>query len=163
LLQQTRRHFFRDCAVGLGAMSLTSLLQRESFAANPLAPKPGHFTGKAKAVIYLFMAGGPSQLELFDPKPQLTKLNGQPIPDSMLAGKRFVFMDTFTKEKPKLLAARRKFAQHGSSGAWVSECLPHIGSIADDLAFVKSMQTNVFNHAPAKVFINTGSAQFGRP
>ncbi len=109
------------------------------------------------------MAGGPSQLELFDPKPQLTKLNGQPIPDSFLAGKRFAFMDTFTKEKPKLLAARRKFFQHGQCGAWFSECLPHLGSVADDLAIIRTMQTNVFNHAPAKVFINTGSPQFGRP
>jgi hypothetical protein len=163
LLEQTRRHFFRDCAVGLGAMSLSSLWQREARATNPLEPKPAHYKAKAKAVIYLFMAGGPSQLELFDHKPQLTKLNGQPIPDSFLAGKRFAFMDTFTKEKPKLLAARRNFSRHGKSGAWVSDCLPHIGSVADDLTFVKSMQTNVFNHAPAKVFINTGSAQFGRP
>jgi hypothetical protein len=100
---------------------------------------------------------------LFDPKPQLQKLNGQAIPDSYLEGKRFAFMDTFAKEKPKLLGVRRKFQQHGQSGAWVSECLPHIASIADDLTFVKSMQTNVFNHAPAKVFMNTGSAQFGRP
>ena len=163
LLKQTRRHFFRDCAMGLGATALTALLQRDAVAANPLTPKPSHFVAKAKAVIYLFMAGGPSQLELFDPKPQLTKLNGQPIPDSFLSGKRFAFMDTFTKEKPKLLAARRKFSRHGQSGAWLSECLPHLGSVADDMAIVRTMQTNVFNHAPAKVFINTGSPQFGRP
>src|SRR6266581_6444229 len=140
LLHQTRRHFFRDCAVGLGGLALTSLLQRETQAANPLAPKPAHHGAKAKAVIYLFMAGGPSQLELFDPKPQLQKLNGQAIPDSYLEGKRFAFMSTFAKEKPKLLGVRRQFAQHGKSGAWVSECLPHIAGIADDLAFVKSMQ-----------------------
>jgi hypothetical protein len=163
LLQQTRRHFFRDCALGFGATALASLLRGESQAANPLAPKPSHFAAKAKSVIYLFMAGGPSQLELFEPKPQLSKLNGQPIPDSFLAGKRFAFMDTFTKEKPKLLAARRKYFQHGQSGAWLSECLPHLGSVADDLAIIRTMQTNVFNHAPAKVFINTGSPQFGRP
>src|ERR1043166_2261701 len=89
LLQLTRRHFFRDCAVGLGGLALTSLLQRESLAANPLAPKPAPFGAKAKAVIYLFMAGGPSQLELYDPKPRLQQLNGQPIPDEYLKGKRF--------------------------------------------------------------------------
>ncbi len=165
LLVQTRRHFFRDCAVGVGGVALASLLQRDSFAgeANPLAPKAPHFPAKAKSVIFLFMAGGPSQLELFEEKPELVKLNGQPIPDSFLAGKRFAFMDTFTKEKPKLLAARRKFAKHGKSGATISECLPHLATVVDELAFVKSMQTNVFNHAPAKVFVNTGSPQFGRP
>src|SRR5947208_3428435 len=159
---RTRRHFFRDCAVGLGSIALTSLLQRDAHA-NPLAPKMPHFAAKAKRVIYLFMAGGPSQLELFDEKPKLTALNGQPIPDEFLKGKRFAFMDTFAKEKPKLLAARRKFAKHGQSGATVSECLPHLATVVDDLAFVKTMQTNVFNHAPAKVFVNTGSPQFGRP
>ena len=165
LLAQTRRHFFRDCAVGVGGMALTALLHRDGRAGevNPLAPKAPHFPAKAKSVIFLFMAGGPSQLELFEEKPELVKLNGQPIPDSFLKGKRFAFMDSFTKEKPKLLAARRKFAKHGKSGATLSECLPHLATVADELAFVKSMQTNVFNHAPAKVFVNTGSPQFGRP
>jgi len=163
MLDTTRRHFFHDCAVGLGGLALTSLLQRDGRAANPLDVRPSHHAPKAKAVIYLFMAGGPSQLELFDPKPQLQKLDGQAIPDSYLEGKRFAFMDTFAKEKPKLLGVRRKFARHGQSGAWVSDCLPHIASVSDDLTFVKSMQTNVFNHAPAKVFMNTGSSMFGRP
>src|SRR5712692_6407242 len=116
LLNRTRRHFFRDCGVGLGAIALTSVLERDG-QANPLALKPPHFPAKAKRVIYLFMAGGPSQLELFDEKPKLTALNGQPIPDEFLKGKRFAFMDTFAKEKPKLLAARRKFTKHGQSGA----------------------------------------------
>lgn len=159
LLARTRRHFFQDCAVGLGSLALTSLLR----ASSPLDPKPARFAGKAKAVIYLFMAGGPSQLELFDPKPELQKRHGEPIPDSFLEGKRFAFMSTFAKDKPKLLGVRRRFHRHGQSGAWVSECLPHIASVVDDLAFIKTMQTNVFNHAPAKVFMNTGSAQFGRP
>jgi hypothetical protein len=165
LLAQTRRHFFRDCAVGVGGMALTALLHRDGRAGevNPLAPKAPHFPAKAKSVIFLFMAGGPSQLELFEEKPELVKLNGQPIPNSFLKGKRFAFMDSFTKEKPKLLAARRKFAKYGKSGATLSECLPHLATVADELAFVKSMQTNVFNHAPAKVFVNTGSPQFGRP
>jgi hypothetical protein len=168
LLQRTRRHFFHDCAVGLGSIALGSLLHRATQAgipaeANPLAPKPTQFPARAKSVIFLFMAGGPSQLELFDDKPLMQKHHGQPIPDSFLHGKRFAFMDSFTKEKPKVLATRRKFAKHGRSGATLSDCLPHLASVADDLTFVKSMATNVFNHAPAKVFMNTGTNQFGRP
>jgi hypothetical protein len=163
LLRLTRRHFFKDCAVGLGGLGLTSLLSPEAFATGPMAAKPSQYPAKAKSVIYLFMAGGPSQLDLFDPKPKLSELNGKPIPDSYLAGKRFAFMNTFAKEKPKLLASSRRFAQHGRSGAWISECLPHTARIADNLTFVRTMQTDVFNHAPAKIFMNTGSAQFGRP
>ncbi len=170
LLYQTRRHFFKECGIGLGTLALTGLLhdgkvfaKETSPLANPLAPKKPHFAATAKSVIYLFMAGGPSQLELFDYKPKLQELNGQPIPDSYLKGKRFAFMDSFTKEVPKLLGTKRKFAQYGSSGAWISECLPHIAGIADDIAIVRSVATNVFNHAPAKVFMNTGSPQFGRP
>src|SRR5204863_8407697 len=117
--------------------------------ASPLTPKQPHFAPRAKSVIYLFMAGAPSQLELFDHKPDLQKRNGQPIPDSFVQGKRFAFMDTFTKEKPKLLASKRKFRQHGQSGAWVSECLPHFAQVVDDVAIVRSLATNVFNHAPA--------------
>src|SRR5215213_8738044 len=160
LLRSTRRHFFRDCGAGLGAMALGSLLAREAQAApatNPLAPRAPHFEPKAKAVIFLFMAGGPSQFELFDPKPELQKLHGQPIPESFVKGKRFAFMDTFSKERPKLLGTGRKFARHGKSGAWVSECLPHFAKVVDDVAFVKSVATNVFNHGPVKVFLIPGS------
>ena len=183
---ETRRHFFVDCGVGLGAAALGSLLagdrrvfatedspsrgksssRGESAAArerDPLAPRPGHFPARAKSVIYLFMAGGPSQLELFDYKPHLQKFSGQPIPESFIAGRRFAFMDSFTKEHPKLLGTVRSFAQHGSSGAWVSGLLPHMASVVDDLAFVKSAATDVFNHAPAKLYTNTGTVQFGRP
>ncbi len=169
LLSQTRRHFFHDCALGLGSIALASLLNDGRAKAagpalvNPLAPRKGHHTARAKHVIFLFMAGGPSQLELFDHKPKLAELHGKPIPDEFLKGKRFAFMDTFTKEKPKLLASRRKFAQHGQAGTWVSECLPHIAGIVDDIAVVRSMATNVFNHAPAKIFLNTGAPQAGRP
>ncbi len=167
LLLQTRRHFFRDCAVSLGSLALSSLLQGKASAAasavNPLAPKATHFPAKAKSVIYLFMAGGPSQLELFDYKPQLLERSGQPIPQSFIEGKRFAFMDTFAKETPKLLGANRRFARHGNAGAYVSECLPYTAGIVDDIAIVRSVATNVFNHAPAKIFINTGSPQFGRP
>jgi len=169
LLHLTRRHFFRECGVGLGTIALASLLRADTHAAekeelpSPLAPKPGHFKARAKHVIHLFMAGGPSQLELFDHKPKLNELNGKPIPDEFIKGKRFAFMDSFAKETPKLLGTRRKFARHGKQGTWVSECLPHTAGVADELCIVRSMQTNVFNHAPAKIFLNTGSPQAGRP
>lgn len=166
LLHQTRRHFFGNCALGLGSLALNSLLGESRAAApavNPLAPKKSHFPGKAKNVIYLFMAGGPSQLELFDYKPVLQELHGKPIPESFVKGKRFAFMDSFAKERPKLLATKRKFARHGKCRTWVSEALPHTAGIVDDIAIVRSMATDVFNHGPAKIFVNTGSPQFGRP
>lgn len=162
----TRRHFFQQCGVGVASMALGNLLCGRAGAAtltDPLAPMAPHFAPRAKNVIFLFMAGGPSQLELFDYKPVLQKFNDQPIPDSYMQGRRFAFMDTFAKEKPKLLGTVRKFAQYGQSGAWVSECLPHTAGIVDDLTFVKTVATDVPNHAPAKIFMNTGSAQFGRP
>jgi hypothetical protein len=131
--------------------------------ANPLSPRPGHFPARAKSVIYLFMAGGPSQLELFDHKPKLHEYNNQPVPESFIKGRRFAFMDLFTRQVPRLLATRRKFAQHGDARTWVSECLPHIASIVDEIAVVRSIATDVMNHAPAKLFVNTGTTQFGRP
>jgi hypothetical protein len=170
LLRQTRRHFFRDCGIGVGAMALGSLLQRDGAQAatalplaGPLDARPTHFAPKAKSVIFLFMAGGPSQLELFDHKPKLQELHSKPIPDSYIEGKRFAFMDSFTKERPKLLATKRKFSQHGKCGAWVSDCLPYTAQVVDNIAVVRTVVTNVFNHGPAKVFVNTGSPQFGRP
>ncbi len=162
LLATTRRHFFRDCGLGLGSAALAGLLRADSAAApaaNPLAPKPGHFPAKAKSVIFLFMAGGPSQLELFDPKPKLQELDGQVIPESFVASKRFAFI----KKDAKLLGTRRKFAQHGQSGQTISECLPHLASIADDICTLRAVKTDVFNHGPAKFFLNTGSPLFGRP
>ncbi|MEW5975464.1 MAG: DUF1501 domain-containing protein [Acidobacteriota bacterium] len=169
LLLTTRRHFFRQCGIGLGQAALASLTGPPSLWAstssipNPLAPKPPHFSPKVKSVIFLFMAGGPSQLELFEHKPKLNQLDGQAVPDSFLKDKRFAFMDTFTKEKPKLLASRRKFARHGQSGRYVSELLPHTATVVDDLAFLSGVHTENFNHAPAKIFVNTGSTRFGRP
>ena len=167
LREITRRHFFRDCQVGLGSIALGSMLSgdRPAFAeVQPPGFLPGsrelHGTPKAKAVIFLFMAGGPSQLELFDDKPKLRELNGQVIPESYVKGKRFAFI----KSDAKLLGPNRRFATHGQSGAVISECLPHLATVADDLCIVKSMSTNVFNHGPAKLFMNTGSPQFmGRP
>ena len=170
LLQQTRRHFFARCGLGLGSVALASMLGEGRAAAidpappgDPMAPRPGHFPARARSVIYLFMAGGPSQFELFDPKPKLQEYHGQPIPESFLKGKRFAFMDTFAKAPPKLLGTRRKFARYGQSGAWVSECLPHTATVVDDLAMIRSVTTEPINHAPAKLFVNTGSTQFGRP
>lgn len=161
ILAQTRRHFFKDCALGLGSLALTDLMRGGQVFA---APHGGlHHAPKAKRVIFLFMAGGPSQLDLFDDKPELVKWHGKPIPQEFIKGKRFAFMDTFAKETPKLLASPRKFKSHGQSGARISEIFPNIGAVADQISIVRSVATNVFNHAPAKVFMNTGSAQFGRP
>jgi hypothetical protein len=165
---ETRRHFFGRCGLGLGKLGLLSLLcdgrlRAAATSNNPMQPKPGNFPAKAKSVIYLHMAGAPSQFELFDYKPQLQKYHNQPVPDSLMAGKRFAFMDSFAKEKPKLLGTTRAFKQYGRSGAWVSELLPHIAGIADDITFLKGVAAENFNHGPAKCFINTGSTRFGRP
>lgn len=165
LLNRTRRHFFHDCALGLGSMVLAGLLGERPLqaaaapASGPLAPKPGHFPARAKRIIYLFMAGGPSQLELFDYKPKLQQLDGQPVPESYVKNKRFAFI----KGDAKLLGTRRKFAKHGECGAELSELLPGLASIADEVAIVRGMATDVFNHGPAKLFANTGSPRFGLP
>jgi len=172
LAAQTRRHFFSRCALGLGGIALASMLNgRKAYGAdpaagvsslpNPMAPRAGHFAPRAKNIIYLFMAGGPSQLELFDYKPKLVELNGQPIPPSLIEGKRFAFMDS--SHGTKLLGTRREFRQHGQSGAWVSDLFPHTAKIVDDITLVHSCAADLFNHAPAKLFMNTGSGQFGRP
>jgi hypothetical protein len=158
LLQlRTRRQLFQDCGVGVGKVALASLL-----GGSELLSKP-HFPPRIDHVIYLFMAGGPSQLELFDYKPVLQKLDSQPTPDSYLNGKRFAFMDTFSKEKPKLLGTRRQFKQCGKSGLWVSDLLPHIGEVSDEIAMIHGISTENFNHGPAKLFTNTGSVRPGRP
>ena len=167
LKQQTRRHFFHQCGIGVGSMALSTLLRNDGYAGsdtaiqNPLAPKSPHFPAKAKSIIYLFMAGGPSQLEMWDYKPKLAELNGQPIPDSYIDGKRFAFMNS--SHRTNLLGPKRAFSQYGENGTWVSDLLPHTGSIVDDLTIVKTCQTELFNHAPAKLFMNAGTGQFGRP
>jgi hypothetical protein len=160
---RTRRHFLRDCGVGLGALAFADLVGRDAAVAapDPLAPKAPHFKPKAKHVIYLFMAGGPSQLEFFENKPKLNELNGQPIPQSFIEGKRFAFMGS--SHRVNLLGHDKKFSQHGASGAWVSDMLPYTAGVVDDLCFVKTCKTDLFNHAPAKLFMNTGSGIFGRP
>ena len=166
LLDSTRRHFFGQCGVGLGAVALGSLLAEDGQAIartpdlrDPLEPRAPHFMARAKRVIFLFMAGGPSQLELFDYKPKLQELNGQVIPASYTKNKRFAFI----KGDAKLLGTRRKFSRHGESGAELSDLLPHLATVVDDVCFVKSMVTDVFNHGPAKLFVNTGTSRFGLP
>jgi hypothetical protein len=162
LHEMTRRHFFRESGVGLGSIALASLLGRDARAAgdvNPMAPKAPHFAPRAKNVIYLFMMGAPSQLDLFDEKAVLRKHHNQPVPEEIIKGERFAFI----KGVPKLLGSPYAFRRHGRSGALVSELLPHFTGIVDDVAFVKSMHTNHFNHAPAQVFMNTGHTIVGRP
>ena len=160
--QITRRWFFRECGVGLGSIALGSLLGKASAAIeqmDPLAPKAPPFPAKAKRVIFLFQAGAPSHLDLFDNKPELTKWNGKLPPAELLKGYRSAFINP----NSTLLAPKFKFANYGQSGAELSELLPYTSQIVDDIAIVKSMQTDAFNHAPAQIFMNTGSQQFGRP
>ena len=159
LLDTTRRHFFGQAGFGIGAAALTSLLNPTLFADTAMAPKKPHFPAKCKNVIYLFMAGGPSQLDLFDYKAALTKLDGQPCPEDLIKGERFAFI----KGVPKLLGSPHSFARYGQSGAQLSSLLPHLAKIADDVAIVKSLHTTQFNHAPAQIFMNTGHQIAGRP
>lgn len=172
LRYQTRRHFFSDCRIGVGSLALAALMNDGQLGAqertgnepairNPLQPKETHFPPKAKSVIFLFMAGGPSQLEMFDYKPKLAELSGQPIPESYIAGKRFAFMNS--SHRTNLLGPKRSFQQYGQNGTWVSDLLPETASIVDELCIVKTCKTDLFNHAPAKLFMNTGSGLFGRP
>ena len=159
---QTRRHFFSRCGLGIGGMALASLMDPGAMAATS-ASRLAHLLPRARRVIYLFMAGGPSQLELFEHKPKLNALSGQPIPDSFLEGKRFAFMDSSFKNRSTLLGSRRTFRQHGRSGMWVSDWMPHMAGVVDEVTFVRSCAADLFNHAPAKLFMNAGSGQFGRP
>jgi hypothetical protein len=160
-----RRWFLQDCAVGLGALALADLFAQEGIAkpqaalADPLAPRKPHYTPKAKRVIYLFMAGAPSHLDLFDYKPKLAELDGTLPPPDLLKGYRAAFINPSSK----LLGPRFKFARHGKSGAELSELLPHLATVADDIAIVRSMVTDAFNHAPGQILMNTGAQQFGRP
>ncbi len=165
-VQLTRRQFFGHGGVSIGSLALAAMMAgdrawaaKPKASASPLSPKPTHFAARAKRVIFLFMAGGPSQLELFDNKPLLQKLDGQIVPESYTKNKRFAFI----KGDAKLLGSRRKFSRHGECGLELSELLPHLGKVADDIAVVRSMRTDVFNHGPAKLFVNSGSSRFGMP
>jgi hypothetical protein len=173
LQSETRRHFLHTCSTGLGAFALQFLLggcgakgpKDQQVAAAPVAPgdpmtpRPAQFVPKAKRVIYIHLAGSPSQLELFDYKPELKKYHGKDCPQELLAGKKFAFI----RGTPKMLGPQGQFAQHGQSGAWVSDYLPHLQGVADELTFLKAMYTDQFNHAPAQLLMHTGSARLGRP
>jgi len=163
---QTRRHFFQDCGIGLGKIGLAATmaggfdqLLHAASTTNPLSPEKTHFPAKAKRVIYLFMAGAPSQLELFDDKPKLRELSGKSIPPSALEGERFAFI----QPDAAVLAPQFPFRKFGQSGAKLSDRLPFLGRVADELAIIKSMHTDSFNHSPAQLFQNTGSRIPGRP
>jgi hypothetical protein len=160
--QASRRWFLEQCGVGLGSMALSSLLNSTATAAptaDPFAPKQPHHTAKAKHVIFLFQAGAPSHLDLFDYKPELAKLDGKLPPKELLDGYRAAFINP----NSTFLAPKFKFAKHGQSGAELSELLPHLAEVADDVAIVRSLVTDAFNHAPGQIMMNTGSQQFGRP
>lgn len=157
-----RRHFFRDCGLGVGKIALASLLvdgAGASAAPEIFAPQKPHFAPKAKRVIHLFMAGAPSQLELFDFKPALAKLEGKPLPPEVIGNQRYAFIRT----DAAVMGPRFKFKKHGQSGTELSEMLPHLATVADDICIIKSTRTDQFNHAPAQIFLNTGFSQPGRP
>jgi hypothetical protein len=176
---QTRRHFLRSFTAGVGSMFLGSLAsncpgmacaselnidgtQRLDFKRDPTRPLsvlPPEFTPRAKRIIYLHMAGAPSQLELFDHKPELTRLDGQDCPESFLKGKRFAFISGV----PKLLGSQYPFHQAGKNGLWLSDRLPQFEKHIDDVCFIKSMHTDQFNHAPAQLLVHTGNARLGYP
>ena len=156
LRRVTRRYFFEQASLGIGGLALASLVGDRVFAQTP----PGRpVAPRAKRVIYLFMAGAPSQIDLFDPKPTLVTHDGQDIPEEFVKGERFAFI----KGRPKLLGSPFRFQKHGRSGAELSELLPHLSKVVDDITIVRSMQTTQFNHAPAQIFMNTGHQVIGRP
>lgn len=166
----SRRWFLSQCGVGLGAGAAAELLGRtrqplraaEPAEANLLSgttSRQPHFPGRAKAVIHLFMCGAPSQLELFDKKPALARLEGKPLPPSVIGDQRYAFI----QPDAAVLGPQFKFARHGQSGAEISEMMPHLAKVADQISFIKSMHTDQFNHAPAQLFLNSGFSQPGRP
>jgi hypothetical protein len=177
----TRRHFLKESAMGLGALAIGSLLGscgqpaldkmakeaantgfdplRDFDPARPLVPKAPPFAARAKSVIYLHMAGAPSQLELFDYKPELMKMDGLDCPPSLLEGKQFAFITGV----PKMLGPQATFKQRGESGAWISDHLPHFATMADEVSFLKAVTTDQFNHAPAQLLMHTGTPRLGRP
>jgi hypothetical protein len=162
LALQNRRRFLREVGGGIGMMGLTHLLGLEGRAGTdggPLAPKKPHFPGKAKNVIFMFMEGAPSQMDLFDPKPGLVKWSGKPLPESLTSQLRLAFIS----KDAKVLASPRVFKPHGQSGIEFSDYIPNIASCADDLCLVRSMHTEAFNHHPGQLLLFTGSIQFGRP
>ncbi len=164
----TRRHFLKNSQTAIGAIALASLLGRDASAApppapsstvNPLEPRRAPLKARAKQVIYLHLTGSPPHLDLYDYKPELVKHDGQDCPEQYTKGKRFAF----TSGTPKLLGTRRTFTQHGKGGVWMSDAIPHLQSVADEICVVRSMNTDQFNHAPAELLVYTGSPRPGRP
>ena len=160
----TRRYFFAQNGLGLGSLALGALLNGEilashSSSANPMDSRPPHYPAKAKRIIFLFMAGAPSQLDLLDNKPTLVRLDRQKIPAEIIEGEQFAFI----KGIPEILGSPFSFEKYGQSGAEVSELLPHLREVVDDICIVKSLYTDQFNHAPAQIFMNTGHQRIGRP
>ncbi|WP_169976287.1 DUF1501 domain-containing protein [Tautonia rosea] len=159
-LTQTRRHFFGGVGLSLGAIALGALQGRAATRTDdPMSPKPTMHAPKAKSVIYLHMAGSPSQLDLFEHKPELMKFSGKDCPAEYLEGKRFAFI----KGTPKMLGPQFVYARHGQSGQWISELLPHFSKVVDKTCVIRSMSTTEFNHAPAQLFVHTGQARPGNP
>jgi Protein of unknown function (DUF1501) len=165
---QTRRHFLKQCRTGMGMMALGSILDGcnlftsktdNPLATNPLMAKAPHFAGKAKSVIFLHMAGAPSQLEMFDYKPELQKMDGMDCPESFIKGKKFAFI----RGVPKLLGPQTQFKQYGESGLWLSDNLPHFKQVIDDVSLLKAVNTDQFNHAPAQLLMHCGTPRLGRP
>jgi hypothetical protein len=168
LQNQTRRHFINECFLGLGGLALASPILNaitRPATRKPISGEIGlnngfpHYAPKVRNVVFIHMAGAPSQFELFDYKPELHKLDGQQCPLSLMEGKRFAFI----RGIPKMLGPHAQFRQHGESGAWISNYLPHLSTIADELTFLKAVNTDQFNHAPAQLLMHTGSARLGRP
>ncbi|MGH9159451.1 MAG: DUF1501 domain-containing protein, partial [Vicinamibacteraceae bacterium] len=167
LRHATRRHFLRQCGVGLGTMFLAGVGEPVFSSeypivrdlSDPLRTLAPHFAPKAKRVIYLHMAGAPSQLETFEHKPKLKELHGLPCPPSLLQGRKFAFI----RGVPTMLGPQYEMRRHGQSGAWVSELLPYVAEVVDDLSFIRSMHTDQFNHAPAQLLVHTGTPRVGRP
>jgi hypothetical protein len=161
LRASTRRRFLQQCGTGMGALALGSLLNDKLLAADSGLPTLGkpHFAPKAKNIIYLFQSGGPSHLDLFDPKPELQKRNGQQVPEELVKNIRLAQIG----KEAKLLASPYKFAQYGKSGMWLSELMPHLQTIVDDVCFVQGFHSEAFNHDPATIFMNTGAQLAGRP
>ena len=161
LRASTRRRFLQSCGTGMGALALGSLLNDRLFAADSAAPILGkpHFAPKAKNIIYLFQSGGPSHLDLFDPKPELQKRDGQQVPEELVKNIRLAQIG----KQAKLLASPYKFKQYGKSGMWLSELLPNLSTVVDDVCFVQGFYSEAFNHDPATLFMNTGAQLAGRP
>lgn len=168
---QARRSFLTTWGNGIGALALASLLRddgvlaaaegaKKASSADPLAPRPAHFPAKAKACIFIFLEGAPSQIDLYDPKPKLNELHGQKLPESLTKNVRFAFIQ---KETAVIMGSPRKFSRHGQCGMELSDLLPHLAGCADDIALVRSMHTEAFNHHPGQLMMFTGVPMFGRP